>query len=158
MRTTDFSASLPQAQAESLFLGCNVYRSPLAMVDQVIRWPKIVRALRRSPGYLWHRSYYEFPNRIGLLVAFRTRDELMRFARTPEHRELMVWLAGDRESGDPGPVEGGFIRILAAEEHGYTNGTHNVEEGRIRMIDRFSPVSGESADDAPFVVARRAER
>ncbi|MEV0982776.1 hypothetical protein AB0I45_00225 [Brevibacterium sp. NPDC049920] len=143
MRSNDFSAAPPQARAGSFFLGCNRYRSPLAMLGQIRRWPKLARALKHAPGYLWHRSYYEFPDRIGLLVAFATRDDLLRFARTPEHHTIMHWLVGGDGSS---PARGGFIRILDAEEWGYTNGEFRAEDGRLGLIDRFSPVTGESAD------------
>lgn len=152
MRTNDFSRALPQGRAESLFLGCNRYRSPWAMLGQVRRWPKLARALKRAPGYLWHRSYYEFPDRIGLVVAFATRDDLMRFARTPEHREIMDWLVGAEpgptEGGRNAPALGGFIRILAAEEWGYSNGIYRAEDGTLGMVDRFTAVDGETTGPA----------
>ncbi|QQB12982.1 hypothetical protein [Brevibacterium casei] len=140
MRSNDFSLAPPQARAESFFLGANRYRNPLSMLGQVRRWPKLAKALRRAPGYLWHRSYYEFPDRIGLLVAFATRDDLMRFARTPEHVEIMHWLVG---AGDSSPARGGFIRLLDAEEWGYTNGEFRAEDRRLGMIETFTPTSEE---------------
>ncbi|MFB9777356.1 antibiotic biosynthesis monooxygenase family protein [Brevibacterium otitidis] len=146
MRTTDFSATPPQGRAGSVFLGCNEYRSPWAMVEQLRRWPKLARALKRAPGYLWHRSYYEFPKRIGLIVVFESQDDLMRFARTHEHHEIMHWLVG---RGDESPARGGFIRILTAEEWGYTNGIFRAEDGRTGMIDRFTQLAGETDAEAP---------
>ncbi|WP_453985797.1 hypothetical protein [Brevibacterium casei] len=140
MRSNDFSLAPPQAQAGAYFLGANRYRSPLHMLGQLRRWPPLAKALRRAPGYLWHRSYYEFPDRIGLFVAFATRDDLMRFARTPEHVTIMRWLIGDGESS---PARGGFIRILTADEWGYTNGEFRAEDGRLGMIENFTPTSEE---------------
>ncbi|WP_101652091.1 hypothetical protein [Brevibacterium ihuae] len=155
MRTNDFSAGPPQARAESIFLGCNRYRSPLAMLGQLRRWPALARALRRAPGYRWHRSYYEFPDRIGLVVAFATRDDLMRFARTPEHRTIMHWLVGD---GDSSPARGGFIRILAAEEWGYTNGEFRAEDSALGLIDTFSPLTEETAGSPSTALPAAASR
>lgn len=149
MRTTDFSHTPPQGRAGSVFLGCNEYRSLTAIAGQLRRWPKLARALKRAPGYLWHRSYYEFPKRIGLIVAFETQDDLMRFARTHEHHEIMRWLVG---RGDVSPARGGFIRILTAEDWGYTNGIFRAEDASTGMIDRFSPVAGETAAEAPATV------
>ncbi len=140
MRSNDFSQAPPQARAEVFFLGANRYRSPLAMLGQIRRWPKVARALRTAPGYLWHRSYFEVPDRIGLMVAFASQDDLMRYARTPEHREIMKWLVG---SGERSPARGGFIRILRAEEWGYTNGEFRAEDGRLGMIDEFTKLSSE---------------
>lgn len=140
MRSNDFSQAPPQARAEAVFLGANRYRNPLVMVGQLRRWPRLAKALRRAPGYLWHRSYYEFPDRIGLFVAFASRDDLMRFARTPEHVEIMEWLVGE---GETSPARGGFIRILSAEEWGYTNGEFRAEDARLGMIDEFSKLSTE---------------
>lgn len=138
MRSNDFSAGPPQAQAECFFLGCNRYNSPLAMLGQLREWWPVVKALKRHPGYLWHRSYYQFPLGIGLMVGFRDRDSLMEFARTPEHHKIMHWLVG----GDKAPAKGGFIRILDAAEWGYTNGIYRVD-GELGMIENFSPVRDE---------------
>ena len=118
----------------------NRYRNPLAMVGQLRRWPRVAKGLKAAPGYLWHRSYFEFPDRIGLMVAFTTHDDLLAYARTPEHREIMKWLVG---SGKDSPARGGFIRILTAEEWGYTNGEFRAEDGRLGMIDEFTKLSSE---------------
>lgn len=141
MRTTDFSAAPPQGRAGAFFFSCNYYHSPLGMVRQVIRWPKLSARLRATPGYLWHRSYYQFPLGIGLLVGFDTQESLKEFARTPEHVELMHWLLP--EDPDQEVAKGGFIRILVPQEHGYTNGNCNAQ-GRMSMIRRFAPLAGES--------------
>lgn len=140
MRSNDFSKAPPQARAEAFFLGSNRYRNPLAMAGQLRRWPRVAKSLKQAPGYLWHRSYFEFPDRIGLMVAFTTYDDLIRYARTPEHVEIMKWLIG---SGDSSPAKGGFIRILTAEEWGYTNGEYRAEDGRLGMIDRFTKLDSE---------------
>lgn len=140
MRSKDFSLTPPQGRAEAVFLGANRYRNPLAMLGQVRRWPKVAKGLKVAPGYLWHRSYFEFPDRIGLMVAFATRDDLMKYARTPEHREIMKWLIG---GGEKAPARGGFIRIFGAEEWGYTNGEFRAEDAQLGMIDSFTAVSDE---------------
>lgn len=145
MRSNDFTAGPPQAQAESFFLGMNRYRSPLAMAGQLRRWPKVAKALKAHPGYLWHRSYFEPPNGIGLMVAFESRDSLLAFARTPEHHEIMKWLVA---GGDDAPARGGFIRILSAEEWGYTNGIFRAEDGRSGLIDAFTALSDEDSEAA----------
>ncbi|QGU07947.1 hypothetical protein COCCU_10140 [Corynebacterium occultum] len=143
MRSNDFSAGPPQAKAECFFLGCNRYTSPLRMLGQLRQWPPVARALKKHPGYLWHRSYYQFPLGIGLMVGFQDRDSLMDFARTPAHRKIMTWLVG---GGDKAPAKGGFIRILDAEEWGYTNGVYRAT-GELGMIRNFSPIGDE--DEGP---------
>ncbi|WP_211233347.1 antibiotic biosynthesis monooxygenase family protein [Brevibacterium album] len=145
MRSNDFSAGPPQARAEAFFLGMNRYRSPAAMLRQVRRWSAVARALKRHPGYLWHRSYLELPDGIGLMVAFADRDSLLAFARTPEHHEIMKWLVG---GGAKAPARGGFIRILGAEEWGYTNGEFRAEDGRTELIEAFTPLSDEEVGGA----------
>lgn len=141
MRSQDFSAGPPQARAEAFFLGANRYRTPVAMASQVRRWPKVVKALKHHPGYLWHRSYVEFPLVIGLFVAFDSKDSLLAFARTPEHHEIMMWLVG---GGDDALARGGFIRTLSADTWGYTNGEFRAEDGRTGPIDAFTPLSDEA--------------
>ena len=102
MRSNDFSQAPPQARAEAFFLGANRYRNPLAMVGQLRRWPRVAKGLKAAPGYLWHRSYFEFPDRIGLMVAFATHDDLLAYARTPEHREIAAASSGSsrQRNGD----------------------------------------------------------
>lgn len=154
MRTTDFSAGPPQARAGAFFLGCNMYHSPVGMIRQLFRWPKVAAALRAFPGYLWHRSYYHFPLGIGLIVGFDDHEALKAFARTPEHREIMHWLVGTDEPGRA-PVKGGFIRILTAEEFGYANGPWHVD-GQLRMIDTFAPLPDEATPPSTAPTTRRA--
>ena len=74
------------------------------------------------------------------MVAFATHDDLLAYARTPEHREIMKWLVG---SGKDSPARGGFIRILTADEWGYTNGEFRAEDGHLGMIDEFTKLSTE---------------
>lgn len=165
MRTRDFSAcAAPQARTEALFLGCNEYRSIPALLEQLVTWVPLARALARAPGYLWHRSYYEFPRRIGLVVCFESRQALMDFAAAPEHHAIMHWLLGTSEesgtaSADPdaAPVAGGFIRILAAEEIGYASGTWRAESDELRMIEQWqSPdASPHRPGDLPQRLRRR---
>ncbi|GAB3193208.1 hypothetical protein [Nesterenkonia suensis] len=145
MRTRDFSACrAPQARTGALFLGCNEYRTPKAFAEQLITWAPLARALKNAPGYLWHRSYYEFPLRIGLVVCFDSRQSLMAFAKAPEHQAIMHWLVGTSpetgtRSANPtqAPVAGGFIRILQAEDVGYVNGTWRADGEELRMVERW---------------------
>ncbi|MGQ7788557.1 hypothetical protein [Nesterenkonia sp. K-15-9-6] len=145
MRTRDFSACrAPQARTGALFLGCNEYRSPRAFLEQLVTWGPLAKALKNAPGYLWHRSYYEFPLRIGLVVCFESRESLMAFAKAPEHHAIMHWLVGTSPetgtgSADPAkaPVVGGFIRILEVEEVGYVNGTWRAEGDELRMVENW---------------------
>ncbi|WP_022871884.1 hypothetical protein [Nesterenkonia alba] len=155
MRTRDFSAcKAPQARAGAVFLGQNEYRTPKGFLQQLILWPPLARRLKQAPGYLWHLSYYRFPLRIGLVVAFETREQLYEFAKTDEHQAIMHWLVGtDENSGtwpadpDSAPVLGGFIRTYTADEVGYANGTWRADRDELRMIERWE--SQRSADRPP---------
>ncbi|MEH0059673.1 hypothetical protein [Auritidibacter ignavus] len=132
------------------------------MIQQILVWPPLGRRLRNAPGYLWHRSYFEFPLRIGLVVAFESRSALMEFAKTDEHRAIMHWLVGtDEHSGHlpsgptANPVVGGFIRILEADDIGYANGTWSAEHDQLQVLTEWSrPAPGET----PPPVLSRATR
>ena len=138
MRTADFSRGPRHARAEVVFIGANHYRSPLALLQQLAMWPRIVRELKASDGYLWHRSYWQFPLVIGLAVGFRDRSSLLRYARQDEHRRAMHW------STDEGHTNAGFIRMFNASPRGYANGVWRAEEPEMRHIERFTAVRDEA--------------
>lgn len=100
------------AAAGAVFVGATRYTGPLAWMRLAPRWWRLVRQLRRMPGYVGHRVYYEPPFTLGTLGFFATRDDLLRFARTGEHRELMEWVVGGP------PATGGYIRIYHQHERG----------------------------------------
>lgn len=98
--------SAPTADADAVFVGATRYRSPLTWLILAPRWVAMVRAMQRMPGYRGHRVYYRPPWTLATIGFFATREDLMRFARTGAHRELMVWVTdGTRRA------TGGYIRV-----------------------------------------------
>jgi hypothetical protein len=64
--------------------------------------------MKRMPGYLHHQVYYEPPFSLGTIGFFATREDLLRFARTGAHRELMAWAVDGTRN-----ATGGYIRLYA---------------------------------------------
>lgn len=95
--------------SESLFLGATRYRHPIAWAVTNRYWWRMVARMRRMPGSVWHGVYWEWPFTLGTIASFRTRDDLMRFARLPEHRHLMQWVVRDTTN-----ATAGFIRLYAS--------------------------------------------
>lgn len=95
-------------RAGAVFVGATRYTGPLAWARLTPQWVTMVREMRRMPGYLYHRVYYEPPFTLGTLGFFETRDDLMRFARTGTHRQLMGWVL------DEANATGGYIRVYEA--------------------------------------------
>lgn len=98
----------PDVQAaEAVFVGATRYRSPLSWVRLAPRWFAMVRQMKRMPGYLHHQVYYSPPFTLGTIGFFASRDDLLRFARTGEHRELMRWAVDGTRN-----ATGGYIRLF----------------------------------------------
>jgi len=51
MRTTDFSAAPPLAQAGAMFVGATRYRGPRSIVTLSRAWFRMVRQMKRMQGY-----------------------------------------------------------------------------------------------------------
>jgi len=151
MRTTDFSRAPLMGQAGAQFVGGTKFTGLRAFVGLARRWFPLVRRMKRSPGYRGHKIWYTFPFTIGTIAFFATRDDLLAFARTPEHAEIMRWVMR------PGNAHGGFIRLYEALPSGYSSGVWRAETGHeLRAIERFTPLSHEPAGppvppDAPRV-------
>lgn len=96
------------AGADAVFVGATRYTGPLAWLRLAPRWLAMVRQMKRIPGYRYHRVYYEPPFTLGTLGFFATQDDLLRFARTGTHRELMGWVLA------PQNASGGYIRIYGS--------------------------------------------
>jgi hypothetical protein len=147
MRTTDFSAAPPQAQASAMFIGATRYRGPWSIFSMTRMWFRLVRDMKRMRGYRWHKVYWEAPFTLGTIAFFSDRDALLAFARSRHHRALMQWAtAGDRNA------TGGWIRLYTAEPGGYANGVWRAEGNVMRHIETFTPMSHE--DTGPPVVRR----
>ncbi len=139
MRTTDFSRAPAIGQTGAQFVGGTSFTGPRAFMQLARRWFPLVRRMKRSPGYRGHKIWYGFPFTIGTIAFFATRDDLLAFARTPEHAEIMRWVMR------PGNAHGGFIRLFEALPNGYSSGIWRAEPGHeLRAIEQFSPRSGET--------------
>src|SRR3712207_1605234 len=121
MRTTDFSRAPAIGQASAQFVGATRFAGSRALVGLVRRWLPMVRRMKRSPGYRGHKVWYAFPFTLGTIAFFDTRDDLLQFARSPEHAEIMRWVMR------PGNARGGFIRLYEVLPSGYSSGIWRAE-------------------------------
>lgn len=99
------------AEADAVFVGATRYRGPGRWLALAPRWRAMTAQMRRLPGYRAHRVYYARPFVLGTIGAFATRDDLLRFARTGEHRALMEWVTDGTRN-----ATGGYIRLFEAVE------------------------------------------
>lgn len=139
MRTTDFSRAPRQGQAGAMFVGATRYNGPRAWWTLSRSWRPFVRRMKAMPGYCWHTVYWERPFTLGTIAFFETRDDMLTIARSPEHRRLMRWVA----DGTDDHATGGFIRLYAADEHGYSNGVWRAEGFVMEHIDAYTPIPGD---------------
>ena len=143
MRTTDFTRAPSIGQAGAEFVGASKFTGPIAFVGLVRRWFPLVRRMKRSRGYRGHKIWYTFPFTFGTIAFFATRDDLLAFARTREHAEIMRWVMR------PGNAHGGFIRLYEALPGGYSSGVWRAEAGHeLRAIEQFTPLSHEQEGPA----------
>ena len=153
MRTTDFSRAPRMGQAGAQFVGGTKFTGPRAFIGLARRWFPMVRRMKRSRGYRGHKIWYTFPFTIGTIAFFETRDDLLAFARTPEHARIMRWVMR------PGNAHGGFIRLFEALPSGYSSGVWRAEAGHeLRAIEQFTPLSHETEGPAVPPDAPRGTR
>ncbi|RUL95087.1 MULTISPECIES: DUF4188 domain-containing protein [Micromonospora] len=138
MRTRDFSRAPAQARAGAMFIGATRYTNPLVLLRLAPAWFRMVRDMRRMSGYCWHTVYWQFPLTLGTIAFFTDRDAMLRFARTREHRRLMVWLTDGTRN-----ATAGFIRLYTAAPDGYSNGTWRAEGPEMGHIATFTPIGAE---------------
>ena len=120
--------------AYAMFIGATRYRGLRSWLVLSREWFPMVAKMRRMHGYLWHAVYWEAPFTLGTLAFFETRDDLLVFARLPEHRRLMQWITRGTRNGT-----GGYIRLhVAAEPGGATDGGDRVDVHR-PVDDRGAP-------------------
>jgi heme-degrading monooxygenase HmoA len=139
MRTRDFSVAPEIARAGSVFHGGTEYSGVRALVGLVVRWPRVRRAMRRSPGYLDHRVWYCYPFTIGTTSFWETQEQLLAFARSAEHREATAWMHR------PGIARGAFIRYLVPLPDGNTVGVWSAaRSGSNRNVNDSNSETGRS--------------
>jgi hypothetical protein len=144
MRTTDFSAAPPTAQATAMFVGATRYTGPRSMLRTIRTWGPMIRQMKRMSGYRWHTVYYRFPFTLGTIAFFADRDAMLRFARSRHHRDLMCWLTDEGAHN----ATAGFIRLYDAAPHGYSNGAWRAEDGSLGHEPTFTPLSTEDSGPA----------
>ncbi|MEJ7726216.1 MAG: DUF4188 domain-containing protein [Actinomycetes bacterium] len=105
----------PLEAGTAVFVGATRYTGPLAWLRLAPRWFAMVRTMRRMPGYVGHGVYYDWPFTLGTMGFFATREDMLGFARTGEHRAVMQWVVGGAEPGSRTNATGGYIRIYDAE-------------------------------------------
>lgn len=152
MRTTDFSQAPRIAQAGAMFVGGTRYTGPLAWARHARRYRAMVAQMRRTRGYCGHRTYWQPPFTLGTIAWFDTVDDLMLFARSGVHRELMEWVVDATRN-----ATGGWIRVYTAQEEGYTNGVWRAEGNEMAHIATFTPV-GRETQGPPVRRQTRARR
>ncbi|MCK0112099.1 DUF4188 domain-containing protein [Ornithinimicrobium sp. F0845] len=152
MRTQDFSRAPDIAQAGVMFVGGTRYTSPAAWLRHAGRYRTMITEMKRMRGYRGHRTYWQPPFTLGTIAWFDTMDDLMLFARTGTHRELMAWVTDGTRN-----ATGGWIRVYTADPHGYTNGVWRAEGNVMRNIDTFTPIAKEQVGP-PVVRHKRATK
>ncbi|MFD0994389.1 GNAT superfamily N-acetyltransferase [Pseudoclavibacter chungangensis] len=95
--------------SESMFLGATRYRHPIAWAVVGRHWPRMVAKMRRMSGSVWIGTYWQWPFTLGTMATYRTRDDMLKFARLPEHRHLMQWIVRGTAN-----ATGGYIRLYAS--------------------------------------------
>ncbi|GAB95554.1 hypothetical protein BJY21_001094 [Kineosphaera limosa] len=95
------------ADSDAVFVGASRYRGPHSWAVLAPRWRRMTAQMARLPGYRTHRVYYALPFTLGTIGAFARLDDLLRFARSGEHRALMEWVTDGTRN-----ASGGYIRIF----------------------------------------------
>jgi len=149
VKTTDLSKAPRDARAGAVFVGATEYTGVRALVEQLPTFLRLRRPLKRAPGFCGYHITYRFPYTFGQIVLFEEMDQLLRFARSKDHRELMRWVTdGDRNA------RAVFIRLYETHPGGsYANGAWSAD-GAAGYDERFTALSTE--EEGPFVHPRRA--
>jgi hypothetical protein len=96
-----------------MFVGATRYTGPLAWLALARTWYPMVAKMQRLRGFRWYAVYWSAPFTLGTLAFFSGRDELLAFARMPEHRDLMRWITDGERWGT-----GGYIRLHGRADAG----------------------------------------
>ncbi len=122
MRTTNFSLGPRAARSECQLLGITAY-TPLQYLRVAPKAIKVMRAAKRSPGYMGHKTWVKPPLVVYALSFWESEEALMEFAKLPVHREIQRWAA-------KGNVKASSFRVTRSDESGYTTGVWRAEAGR----------------------------
>jgi hypothetical protein len=149
VKTNDLSNVPRYGRANAVFVGAQQYSGIRALLAQWPKWIRLRRQLKRAPGFCGHYIYYKFPLTFGQVVLFEEMDQMLRFARSKIHRELMSWVV----EGEGKNAKAGFIRLYDARPDGsYANGLWS-NEGARGYDERFTPTSRET--QGPLVHPRK---
>lgn len=99
------------ADAGAMFVGATRFRGPISVAIQSRTWFPMVRRMRQLPGFRWLGIYWTPPFTLGTIAFFRSTDDMLVFARIPEHRHLMRWIVQGGKYG-----RGGWIRMHERED------------------------------------------
>jgi len=120
MITNDFSKAPKVAQGTHMFFGATSYRVR-SLFRLAFVWWKVSRRMRSMPGYMGHYIWFRTPATFGNVSVWDSRDHMMAFARSKEHRDAIAWLT------TPGVARGAFIRFLRADAAGHSLGDWRAE-------------------------------
>lgn len=112
------------ADARAMFVGATRYTGPLAWLALARTWYPMVAKMQRLRGFRWYAVYWSAPFTLGTLAFFSGRDELLAFARMPEHRDLMRWITDGERWGT-----GGYIRLHGRTDAGGGGGAGAGDAG-----------------------------
>jgi heme-degrading monooxygenase HmoA len=144
MITKDFSRMPKFAQGKHMFFGATHYRI-LSLPRLAFVWWRVARRMRSMPGYLGHFIWFRPPGTFGNASMWDTRDHMMAFAQTKEHRDAVTWMA------KPGVARGAFIRFLRADDSGHSLGEWRAEadgeEWRTPQFPFSSHVEGRASHE-----------
>ena len=121
MFTGDFSKAPRAARGSYLFFGGTKYSGFGAIIQLIFVWTRVIRRMKASPGYLGHFIWYGFPFTFGNFSLWDSKQNMMAFARSPEHRAAIRWLVQPRIG------RGAFIRFFQGEPAGHTLGQWRAE-------------------------------
>jgi hypothetical protein len=120
MITRDFSHAPAFGQGTHMFFGGTRYHVR-SLPRLMLVWWRVSRRMRSMPGYRGHFIWFHVPATFGNFSLWETREDMMAFAQTKEHRAAVSWLA------KPGVARGAFIRFLRADAAGHSLGEWRSE-------------------------------
>lgn len=121
MFTKDFSQAPKAAQGNYMFFGGTSYTGLRSLLQLIFVWRRVVRRMKASPGYLDHFIWFRFPFTFGNFSIWDSKENMMAFARSPEHSGAIRWLV------KPATARGAFIRFLRVEPAGHSIGEWRAE-------------------------------
>jgi heme-degrading monooxygenase HmoA len=120
MITKDYSAAPKIARGTHMFFGATRYHVR-SLPRLAFVWWKVSRRMRSMPGYMGHFLWFRLPATFGNVSLWDSKDHMMAFARSKEHRRAIAWLA------KPGVARAAFIRFLQADASGHSLGEWRAE-------------------------------